>query len=58
MKQEDENGGAGNPLDENAGFEDMKQEDENGAAGNPLDENAGFYETRGWWSKRMKIRSR
>ena len=29
MKQEDENGGAGNPLDENAVFEDMKQEDEN-----------------------------
>ena len=29
MKQEDENGGAGNPLDENAGFEDLKQEDEN-----------------------------
>ena len=30
MKQEDENGGAGNPLDENAVFEDMKQEDEMG----------------------------
>ena len=28
MKQEDENGGAGNPLGENAVFEDMKQEDE------------------------------
>ena len=34
--------GAGNPLDENAVFEDMKQEDENGGAGNPLDENAAF----------------
>ena len=42
MKQEDENGGAGNHLGENAGFEDMKQEDENGGAGNLLDENAGF----------------
>ena len=29
MKQEDENQGAGNPLDENAVFQDMKQEDEN-----------------------------
>jgi len=29
MKQEDENGGAGNPLGENAVFQDMKHEDEN-----------------------------
>jgi len=29
MKHEDENGGAGNPLGENAIFQDMKQEDEN-----------------------------
>jgi len=29
MKQENESGGAGNLLDENAVFEDMKQEDEN-----------------------------
>ena len=41
MKQEDENGGASNPLNE-AVFEDMKQEDENGGAGNPLGENAVF----------------
>ena len=44
MKQEDENGAAGNPFDENAGFEDMKQEDESGGAGNPLDENAVFQD--------------
>ena len=44
MKQEDENQGAGNPLGENAVFEDMKQEDENQGAGNPLDENAVFQD--------------
>ena len=55
MKQEDENEGAGNPLDENAVFQDMKQEDENGGAGNPLGENAVFEDmkARGWkWGSR------
>ena len=34
--------GAGNPLGENAVFEDMKQEAEKGGASNPLGENAVF----------------
>ena len=54
MKQEDENGGAGNPLDENAVFEDMKQEDENQEPVT-LSVKMLFFKI---WSKRMKIRSR
>ena len=59
MKQEDDEArgwksGAGNPLDENAVFEDMKQEDENQEPVT-LSVKMPFLKI---WNKRMKMGSR